>query len=191
MPKPARRRKGWLDDPHLNELLRFAEPPTALAISLMADAGCRLREALAFDVASLSQGNLRIYATKTHKWRTVPVPRRLQLAIAAAVDLQAATSSPHLLPLTPRTLQRRILELCDVSGAPPTSPHRFRHSFATRLHAEAVPLATISSLLGHANLATTLIYLHLGEHDYDEAKAALDRRAKAGRPRPRRRPRTR
>lgn len=187
--------KGWLDDGHLEELLRVAapDPPLGLAVSLMCDAGCRLREALAFDVRSLSQGNLRIYATKTRKWRTVPIPRRLELAIAAAVDRQGEVGSPSVLPFTPRTLQRRLFDLCHRAATPVTSPHRLRHSYATRLHAEGVPLATISALLGHINVAVTLIYLHVGEHDYDEAKKALDRRALRARPRrrkPRRSPRS-
>ncbi|HKJ87403.1 MAG TPA: hypothetical protein VKA48_02630, partial [Gammaproteobacteria bacterium] len=97
MPR-THRRKGWLDDAHLNELLRYCatDPPLALAISLMADAGCRLREALAFDVRSIAEDNLRIYATKTHSWRTVPIPRRLEIAIAAAVDNQARFSLPQV-----------------------------------------------------------------------------------------------
>lgn len=186
---PAKRTKGWLDDGHLEELLRIAahDPPLALAVSLMCDAGCRLREALSFEVTSLSQGNLRIYSTKTRKWRTVPVPRRLELAITAASRFQVRTDSPVLQPYQPRRLQRRLLDLCHVAETPITTSHRLRHSYATRLHAEAVPLATISALLGHANVATTLIYLHVGENDYDEAKNALDRRATAARPRTRRR----
>ena len=183
-----KRTGGWLDDGHITQLLTVAAPHEALAISLMADAGCRLREALAFDVRSLSQGNLRIFATKTSRWRTVPIPRRLNAAIAAAVAAQTRTASPQILPITPRQLQRRLIEICHATQAPITTPHRLRHSYATRLHAEAVPLPVISALLGHRNLATTLIYLHLGETDYDEARQALDRRAASAlRRRPRKR----
>lgn len=40
--------------------------------------------------------------------------------------------------------------------------HTFRHSFGTHLAAEDVNLETIKQLLGHANIATTTIYTHMG-----------------------------
>lgn len=181
----ARRIKGWLDDPHLRELIRTAAPlpPLQLAICLMADAGCRLREALAFHPSNLVPDGLRIWATKTKRWRTVPLTARLEKAIAAAIDHQTRTGSPQLLPINARTLQRRVLDLCHRAGTPLTTPHRLRHSYATRLHAEGVPLATISALMGHKSIAATLGYLHVGENDYVIARRALDRRARKAKPR--------
>jgi len=179
-----RRTKGWLDDAHLTEIIHHtATPDEALTLSLMADAGCRLREALAFDVSSLSGGLLRIYSTKVRRWRTVPVPARLAACIAAATAHQARFHLPALINLSPRSIQRRLLDICALAGTPPTTPHRLRHSYATRLHAEGVPLPTISALLGHASLAVTLIYLHIGETDYDQARQALDARARRSSPR--------
>jgi len=169
------RTKGWLDDAHLHELLRYASPSERLAIALMCDAGCRLAEALAFDPSSLTaRGDLRIYSTKSRAWRTVPIPARLAAAISGYPH---PPSGPTLGLLTRRSVQRRILELCRHADLPPTTPHRLRHSYASRLHASNVPLATISALLGHRSIAVTLIYIHTGETDYAAAKKALDLRA--------------
>jgi integrase len=149
----------------------------------MADAGCRLGEALAWDPTSLSPDGtlLRIYSTKVRRWRTVPATARLTAAIAACKRSRPRADAA----ITRRTLQRRLLELCQLAGSPPTTPHRLRHSYATRLHAEGVPLHTISQLLGHSSIITTVIYLHLGDTDYDTARKALDRRARRLAPRPR------
>jgi integrase/recombinase XerD len=43
------------------------------------------------------------------------------------------------------------------------TPHRLRHSCATRIAANGAPLATLSAFLGHADLKTTEIYLHTDE----------------------------
>jgi len=184
----ARRRKGQPTDDHIELLLRIAPPAERLAIALMADAGCRLREALRFHVSSLSSHIdqvpttppahpisrlLRIWASKTRVWRVVPIPTRLSDAITGAKNVNLAAT------LSPRRTQKRLLELCAAAGVPDTSPHRLRHSYATRLHQAGTPLHTISALLGHRSLAVTLIYLHTGADDYDKARIALDKAAAA------------
>lgn len=48
-----------------------------------------------------------------------------------------------------------------AAGLPPRfTPHKLRHTFATRLLRNRVELEQIQLLLGHANVATTQIYAH-------------------------------
>jgi integrase/recombinase XerD len=41
-------------------------------------------------------------------------------------------------------------------------PHTLRHSYATHLQNQGLPLNAIQQILGHENIETTTIYLHLG-----------------------------
>lgn len=60
-----------------------------------------------------------------------------------------------------------FLRLCQVSGVEHRGFHCLRHTKATQMLAQGVPLAAVSSLLGHASVATTdRIYSRAHSLDY-------------------------
>lgn len=60
----------------------------------------------------------------------------------------------------PRTYQKRVaavMKRCQILGV---NVHALRHTFATRLVEQNIPLVIIKNLLGHASIETTMKYTH-------------------------------
>lgn len=64
--------------------------------------------------------------------------------------------------ITPRTVERIVQAVARQAGVVAhITPHSFRHGLATQLVERKVPASVVQRVLGHANLATTQIYVHL------------------------------
>ena len=77
--------------------------------------------------------------------------------------------------LTSRTIQSAFEKSLKKLGiTKKATPHTLRHSFATHLMNDGVDLVTIQALMGHSNMKTTSIYLHVRDYKMINIKSPFD-----------------
>jgi len=84
----------------------------------------------------------------------------------------AATATTPMVASTVQGCVKRVAQSIGIHKS--VSPHSFRHSVATHLFEASVSLRWIQKFLGHANLQTTLVYLHLTDDAAEDARSKLN-----------------
>jgi integrase/recombinase XerD len=94
------------------------------------------------------------------------------LAWLSAIHIRGDNYPDHLFlnrygePIGERGIQKLVAHYSQHSGlAKKASPHTFRHTFATQKAKSGVSPYKLKDWLGHANLNTTQIYVHMGEEN--------------------------
>lgn len=141
-------------------------PRLRAAYGLAFYAGLRAGEIVRLEWRDVLQDRLLVMSrasgrTKTGAQRAVPICPALRVLLDAAprkgpyvvAGKQGGMSSKQNLSTT-------FGEIRASSGLPPLTVHGLRHSFATNLAIKGVPIQHIQRLLGHADIASTMIYAH-------------------------------
>ena len=77
-------------------------------------------------------------------------------------------------PLRLTQTRKVIPRLCKTAGIDDYSWHPLRHTFCSHLAMKGAPAKTIQELAGHADLSTTLKYMHLAAGAKEQAIALLE-----------------
>lgn len=94
--------------------------------------------------------------------RCIPIPRQMMRMMKSRVG----ESETYLLtgtaePMEPRHLQRKFKRCLTLAEVRPVKFHTLRHTFATRCMGVDLDPKTLSYILGHANVSTTMtVYIH-------------------------------
>jgi site-specific recombinase XerD len=148
---------------------------------VLAHTGLRAQECVDLQRQDLDlpAGRLRVRLGKGQRERVVYLSTLSQQAL----DLYLA-ATPHAptdplwqlpdgQPLTYPRLYDAIRAVGQAAGVADVTPHRLRHTLATRLLNSGMDVTRIQKLLGHEHLSTTLIYARVAdttvEHDYRQA----------------------
>ena len=137
--------------------------------------GLRVSELCALRISDLflDEGFIRVHG-KGKKERLVPIsPRavdelgrwfqdRERIAIRPGFEDHVFVSFRRGTSLSRISIFHIIKVLCERTGIRTTvSPHTFRHSFATHLLEGGANLRAIQEMLGHEEIGTTEIYMHV------------------------------
>jgi site-specific recombinase XerD len=94
---------------------------------------------------------------------------------ATRIYLDPASGERRRHHLHESVVQRAVKEAVLRAGlTKPASCHTFRHSFATRLLESGYDIRTIQELLGHRDVATTMIYTHVLNRGGRGVRSPLD-----------------
>jgi integrase len=77
-------------------------------------------------------------------------------------------------PMLAGSLQRLMVVARKQLNLPHATPHTLRHSFATHLAEAGASIHSIKALLGHKNINTTMIYMHMTHRSEEDSRALVE-----------------
>ena len=152
------------------EALIKADERTRLAVMLAGFAGLRRAEIASMHGSLIGEKELRVTG-KGSKTRIVPIHPDLEpyLAPYRGRDVYLFPHGKGKTHLTPTTIGRLVRAVLPDGY----STHSLRHRFASQVHANSKDLRAVQTLLGHASLATTQIYVNVSNDQLASAVASL------------------
>ena len=173
----------------VERIIKTAEHREALAVALMFYMGMRISDVVALRMEQFKRdkaGNvfLKYRDKKTKKLHEIQLFENVGLLYHLYVFGQREKIVKNWKPnqnipsedgkylfvgqkgkLTARWLQKQVKKLCVYCGFPDLHCHSFRHGCGTAYAKAGASANVIQKVLGHANMNTSMRYIHLAEED--------------------------
>jgi site-specific recombinase XerD len=169
-----------------SELKELFKAPAILkhriVLTLIYSAGLRSQEAINLKLSDIDfeRKNIHIKLSKYKKDRIVPLSNYMAIGLKKYI----AVENPHIWLFNGKELDGRYSvkglswvmreTLKKTSIKKDVCLHSLRHSYATHLLEDGVNIVTIKELLGHADIATTMVYLHVAQMPHTPPHSPLD-----------------
>ena len=172
-----------LNRSQLKEL--FAAPKLLkqrIVLTLIYSAGLRGQEVINLKISDVDfeRMSIHIRQTKYKKDRIVP----LSNAMAIGLKKYLKAENPHIWLFNGKQPESQYStkglswvmreNLKKTSITKKVNLHSLRHAYATHLLEEGLNIVTLKELLGHAEITTTMIYLHVAQCEHIKAHSPLD-----------------
>lgn len=159
-----------LSDNEIAALLNAAKSPKdRLILQLMITTGLRSRELLDLRVEDIDFNRriIRVKSAKYGKERLVTAPVEVFEALEAWIKINGLKAKDRIFQLSYPALYKKLKRLAKRAGLDPSRvrPHVLRHTFATMAIRRGLSLPSLQRLLGHSDIRTTQVYLHMTIED--------------------------
>jgi integrase/recombinase XerD len=153
-----------------------------IVLTLIYSAGLRGQEAVNLKIADIGfeHRTIHIRQSKYKKGRIVPLSNYM----AKGLKIYLKAENPHIWLFNGKEPDGRYSvrglswvfreNLKKTAITKRVNLHSPRHSYAAHLLEEGPNIVTVKELLGHAEIATTMIYLHVAQCDMVKAHSPLD-----------------
>lgn len=147
--------------------------------------GLRLMEAVSLEVTDIDSARMVVHVRqgKGQKDRLVPLSPKLLAELRAYWRMARPArwlfgNAQQDGPVHPGTVQRQMRRAVKKAGLrKAASMHSLRHSYATHMLEAGVDVMTLQKILGHRQLSTTALYLHLRNDHLQRVPQLLERLA--------------
>ncbi|WP_368634535.1 tyrosine-type recombinase/integrase [Kurthia gibsonii] len=182
--KVPHKERSFLTSEEVVKILEHVHHQTIRAfLYTMANTGLRITECIHLRLKDVDFDKKMIHVIngKGGKDRNVPMSQNLYDTLQKyRKEVRPDTQSLYFFALKKTgTISRQLInmtlkEACQQAGINKVvTSHAFRHAFASALVQNDVHIAVIQQLLGHADLRTTTVYLHVQTDDMQEAVNTL------------------
>jgi len=153
-----------------------------IVLSLIYSAGLRGQEVINLKIADVDFERMTIHIRQTKYKKDRILPLSPTMAIGLKKYLKA--ENPHIWLFNGKQvdskysmrglswIMRENLKKTSISKS--VNLHSLRHTYATHLLEEGLNIVTLKELLGHAEITTTMIYLHVAQCKHIKPHSPLD-----------------
>lgn len=153
-----------------------------IVLTLIYSAGLRGKEVINLKISDVDfeRKTIHLRQTKYNKDRIVP----LSDAMSTGLKKYLQAENPHIWLFNGKQpgskysmrglawVMRENLKKTSINKE--VNLHSLRHAYATHLLEDGLNIVTVKDLLGHADITTTMIYLHVAQCDHLKPHSPLD-----------------
>jgi len=153
-----------------------------IILTLIYSAGLRRQEVINLKISDIDfeRKTIHLHRSKYYKDRVVPLSEYISRGLKKYLEAE----KPHIYLFNGKQadscysvnalnwLMRESLKGAGIKKK--VNLHSLRHSYATHLLEEGINIVTVKELLGHSDVTTTMIYLHIARLDVIKAHSPLD-----------------